>query len=152
MAADFLTQSAEEIKMRDMIVRGLMNLGARVGGPMTFRIILQPLMASLFAFRDGLKDARENRPPYLLTLITEPAQRGDLIRHGWKAVGRVFILAIVMDIIYQLIVVGWIYPLETITVAILLAVVPYLLIRGPVNRLVRSRQSKEIRSAAQERR
>ncbi|MEN3329775.1 MAG: hypothetical protein V7638_4582 [Acidobacteriota bacterium] len=131
--------------MRDMILRGLTNLAARVGGPMTFRIILQPLMALLFAFRDGLKDARENRPPYLWTLITEPAQRGDLIRQGWKAVGRVFILAIVMDVIYQLIVEGWIYPLETITVAILLAVIPYLVIRGPVNRLVRSRQSEQVR-------
>jgi hypothetical protein len=119
---------------------------------MTFRIILQPLMASIFAFRDGLKDAREDRPPYLWTIITDPSQRGDLIRHGWKSVGRVFILAIVMDVIYQLIVVGWIYPLETIAVAILLAVIPYLLIRGPVNRLVRSRQTKEIRNAAQERR
>jgi hypothetical protein len=128
-----------------MILRGLTNLAARVGGPMTFRIILQPLMALLFAFRDGLKDARENRPPYLWTLITEPAQRGDLIRQGWKAVGRVFILAIVMDVIYQLIVEGWIYPLETITVAILLAVIPYLVIRGPVNRLVRSRQSEQVR-------
>lgn len=138
--------------MRDMIVRALTNLAARVGGPMTFRIILQPLMASIFAFRDGLKDARENRPPYLWTLITDPSQRVDLIRQGWAAVGRVFILAIVMDVIYQLIVVGWIYPGETITVSILLAVIPYLVLRGPVNRLVRSRQHKEIRSAAQERR
>jgi len=138
--------------MRDMILRGLTNLAARVGGPMTFRIILQPLMASIFAFRDGLKDAREGRPPYLWTLITDPSQRVDLIRQGWAAVGRVFILAIVMDVIYQLIVVGWIYPFETLTVSILLAVIPYLVIRGPVNRLVRSRQNKEIRSAAQERR
>ena len=138
--------------MRDMIVRALTNLAARVGGPMTFRIILQPLMASIFAFRDGLKDAREGRPPYLWTLITDPSQRVDLIRQGWAAVGRVFILAIVMDVIYQLIVVGWIYPFETLTVSILLAVIPYLVLRGPVNRLVRSRQNKEIRSAAQERR
>ena len=133
--------------MRDMIVGALTNLAARVGGPMTFRIILQPLMASIFAFRDGLKDARENRPPYLWTLITDPSQRGDLIRQGWAAVGRVFILAIVMDVIYQLIVVGWIYPFETLTVSILLAVIPYLVIRGPVNRLVRSRKvrSEEVR-------
>ena len=138
--------------MRDMIVRALTNLAARVGGPMTFRIILQPLMASIFAFRDGLKDAREGRAPYLWTLITDPSQRVDLIRQGWAAVGRVFILAIVMDVIYQLIVVGWIYPLETLTVSILLAVIPYLVLRGPVNRLVRSRQNREIRTAAQERR
>lgn len=138
--------------MRDMIVRALTNLAARVGGPMTFRIILQPLMASLIAFRDGWKDAREDRPPYLWTLITEPSQRVDLIRQGWAAVGRVFILAIIMDVIYQLIVVGWIYPFETLTVSILLAVIPYLVIRGPVNRIVRSRQSEPIRSAARERR
>ena len=135
--------------MRDMILRALTNLAARVGGPMTFRIILQPLMASLLAFRDGLKDARENRTPYLWTLITDPSQRADLIRQGWAAVGRVFILAIVMDVIYQLIVVGWIYPFETLTVSILLAVIPYLVIRGPVNRLVRSRQ---VRGEVQERR
>ena len=134
--------------MRDMIVRGLTNLASRVGGPMTFRIILQPLMASLFAFRDGLKDAREGRPPYLWTLITDSSQRADLLRQGWVAVGRVFILAIVMDVVYQLIVGGWIYPGELLTIAILLAVVPYLVIRGPVNRLVRSRQS----DAARERR
>jgi len=138
--------------MRDMIVRALTNIAARVGGPMTFRIILQPLMALLFAFRDGLKDARAGRPPYLWSLITDPSHRVDLIRQGWAAVGRVFILAIVMDVIYQLIVVGWIYPVETLIVAILLAVAPYLVIRGPVNRLVRSRQREQIRRVARERR
>jgi hypothetical protein len=57
-----------------------------------------------------------------------------------------------MDVVYQLIVGGWIYPGELLTIAILLAVVPYLVIRGPVNRLVRSRQRDQIRSAARERR
>lgn len=121
--------------MDDMIARGFMNLVNRVGGPMTFRIILQPAMATLLAVLAGLKDARENRPPYLWTVFTDPSQRADLLRHGWKAIGRVFVLAILMDVIYQLIVVRWIYPLELIIVAIALAVVPYLLIRGPVNRL-----------------
>lgn len=138
--------------MRDMILRALTNMAARVGGPMTFRIILQPLMASIFAFRDGLRDAREDRPPYLWTMITDPSQRLGLIRQGWAAVGRVFILAVVMDIIYQLIVEGWIYPFETLNVSVLLAVVPYLLLRGPVNRVARSRQNNQVRNAAGERR
>lgn len=123
--------------MRDMVIRGWMNLMARVGGPMTFRIILQPLMATLLAVRAGMKDAREDRPPYFWALLTNASQRADLVRQGWRAVGRVFILALIMDVIYQLIVVGWIYPLELLIIAIALAVVPYLLIRGPVSRLAR---------------
>jgi hypothetical protein len=104
---------------------------------MTFRIILQPLMAGLLAMRAGLKDAREGRPPYFWTLLTDSTQRVALLRDGWRAVARVFVLAIVMDVIYQLIVRRWIYPGETLIVAITLAVVPYLLLRGPINRLVR---------------
>jgi len=123
--------------MRELLFRGWMNLFDRVGGPMTFRIILQPTMATIMAVLAGLRDAREGRPPYFWTLLMEPSQRANLLREGWKAVGRVFLLALIMDIIYQLIVERWIYPLELLIVAILLAVVPYLLVRGPVNRIAR---------------
>jgi hypothetical protein len=123
--------------MEEFIRRVLTGLSDRVGGPMTFRIILQPLMAGLLATRAGLKDAREGRPPYFWTLLTDSTQRVALLRDGWRAVARVFVLAIVMDVIYQLIVRRWIYPGETLIVAITLAVVPYLLLRGPINRLVR---------------
>src|SRR5438034_2636653 len=123
--------------MKDMLARVWMNLGDRVGGPMTFRIILQPTMAALLALLAGLKDAREGRPPFFWTVLTDAANRADLIREGWKAIARVFLLAVIMDVIYQWIVARWIYPLEVVIVAILLAVVPYLLIRGPVNRIAR---------------
>lgn len=123
--------------MEEFIMRVLTGLSDRVGGPMTFRIILQPLMAGLLAVRAGLRDAREGRPPYFWTLLTDSTQRVALLRDGWRAVARVFVLAIVMDVIYQLIVRRWIYPGETLMVAIALAVVPYLLLRGPINRLVR---------------
>lgn len=123
--------------MDDMIVRVWTNLVTRAGGPMTFRIILQPTMAALLALLAGLKDARGNRPPYLRTVLTDPAQRTDLLRHGWKEIGRVFVLAIIMDLIYQLMVLRWVYPFELVIVAIALAVVPYLLIRGPANRFAR---------------
>jgi Flp pilus assembly protein TadB len=127
--------------MEEMIARGWEGLAARVGGPMTFRLILQPLMATLLALRAGLKDAREDRPPYFLTVLTDPAQRAELLREGWKSIARVFFLAIIMDVIYQWIMQHWLYPLETMVVAILLAVVPYVLIRGPVNRIARRRRS-----------
>jgi len=119
-----------------MLMRILMNVTDRVGGPMTFRIVLQPMMAALLAIIAGVKDARTGRPPYFWTILTDPGQRADLVREGWKSIARVFFLAIIMDVIYQVIVLRWVYPFEVILVAILLAVVPYLLIRGPVNRLV----------------
>ncbi len=123
--------------MEEFITRVLTGLSDRVGGPMTFRIILQPLMAGLLALRAGLKDAREGRPPYFWTILTDSTQRAALVREGWKAVARVFVLAIVMDVIYQWIVRRWIYPGETLIVAVALAVVPYLVLRGPINRLAR---------------
>ena len=79
---------------------------------------------------------------FFWTILTDPSQRGDLLREGWKSVARVFFLAIIMDVIYQLIVQQWVYPLELILIAILLAVIPYLLLRGPVNRLVRRWRGK----------
>jgi len=123
--------------MEEFITRVLTGLSDRVGGPMTFRIILQPLMAGLLALRAGIKDAREGRPPYFWTILTDSTQRMALVREGWRSVARVFVLAIVMDVIYQLIVRRWIYPGETLIVAVALAVFPYLLLRGPINRLIR---------------
>lgn len=123
--------------MEEFLTRIWDGLIGRVGGPMTFRIILQPMMATLLAFRAGLKDAREGRPPYFWTILSDPGERAGLIRHGWKSVARVFGLAVIMDVIYQWIIQHWIYPGEVVIVAIMLAIVPYLLIRGPVTRLAR---------------
>jgi hypothetical protein len=123
--------------MDELIARAWEGLMARIGGPMTFRLILQPLMATLLAVRAGLKDAREGRPPYFWTLVTDSAQRLDLLREGWRSIARVFILAVVMDLIYEWLVGRRFYPLETLIVAIVLAVLPYLLLRGPVNRFAR---------------
>ena len=123
--------------MEDLLARIFENLIGRVSGPMKFRLILQPLMATVFAIRSGLKDAKGGRPAYFWGLFTDSAHRQDLLRDGWKSVGRVFILAIIIDVVYQFIVFRWFYPGEAILVAAILAFIPYLLIRGPVNRIAR---------------
>jgi hypothetical protein len=123
--------------MDDQLSRILTDLIGRLTGPLTLRLYLQPGMAALFALRDGLKDAKAGRPPFLRTVFSSSARRPALIRDGWKSIGRVFVLAIVLDLIYQLRVFRWLYPLETLDVALILAVLPYALLRGPVNRLAR---------------
>lgn len=125
--------------MEDLLTRIFENLIGRVSGPMKFRLILQPLMATIFAIRSGLKDAKGGRPAYFWALFTDSAHRQDLLRDGWKSVGRVFILAIIIDVVYQFIVFRWVYPVEALLVAAILAFIPYLLIRGPVNRIARRR-------------
>jgi hypothetical protein len=125
------------MSINDVWIRFLENMVARVSGPMKFRLVLQPTMAAIFAIRSGLKDAREGRSPFLWTVLTNPAARGDLIKDGWKSVGKVFILAMTLDIVYQLIVSHFIYPLEVVTTAFLLAIVPYIFLRGLSGRIAR---------------
>jgi hypothetical protein len=60
-----------------------------------------------------------------------------MLKDGWKDVGKVFTLAILLDVVYQFIVARFVYPLEAIVVAFLLAIVPYLLVRGMVTRITR---------------
>lgn len=117
------------------VTRIMENLVGRVHGPMSFRLVLQPLMAVIFAIRDGRKDAREGRAPYFWVLFTRPGHRRELLREGWKSVGKIFIIALVLDAVYQYITVRWFYPGEALVTAAVLALVPYLLLRGPVNRL-----------------
>ena len=132
--------------MEELFARIWSDLVERVSGPMSFRLFLQPAMAIFFAIRDGLKDARETRPAYLYSLFTDHENRQEQLREGFRAVTRVFIFAIIMDLIYQLIVLRWLYPLEALIVAIFLAFLPYLLIRGPVNRIARLLKRRNVTS------
>ncbi len=123
--------------MEDILSRFWADLIGRLHGPFTFRIFLQPAGAILYAVRDGVKDAREGRPAYFWAIFTDPSERSRLLHEGWKAVTRIIILGVVMDVLYQLIVFRWIYPTELIIIVLLLAFVPYLLARGPVTRIAR---------------
>ncbi len=125
--------------MDELFMRIVENIGDRMSGPLKFRFVLQPVMASIFAILSGLKDAKSGKPPYFWALLSDPGHRRDMIKDGWKSVGKVFILALVLDVAYQLYVLRFVYPGEAIIVAILLAIVPYLILRGLVTRLARGR-------------
>lgn len=123
--------------MEETLSRIVENLIGRIHGPLTFRLILQPLMATIYATLDGRRDAREGKPPYFWALFTDAEHRRDMLKQGWKSVSKVFILAILIDGIYQFMVFQWFYPGEALILALILAIVPYLLLRGPINRIWR---------------
>jgi hypothetical protein len=119
------------------------NLADRPGGPMTFRVVLQPLMASLAALHDGRKDAGMGRSPYFWSIITHSGDRVERLGEGVVATGRVLLLAIVMDVIYQVTVLKTLYPGEVVIVAVVLAFAPYVLLRGPFARLAAWRNARK---------
>jgi hypothetical protein len=121
--------------MDDALAQFVSNLVGRWHGPFWFRFLLQPSVAMIYAVRDGLADARDGRPPYFWSIFTRSHERRQLLREGWKAVTRVIVLGLVMDALYQVIEFRWIHPLELIVVVLGLAFVPYLLLRGPVERI-----------------
>ena len=125
--------------MDDIWVRFVENMADRVTGPMKFRLLLQPVMASIFAIRSGLADASAGKPPYFWALFSDPAHRADILKDGWKSVGKVFVLALILDVVYQVLATRFVYPGEVIITAFLLAIVPYLILRGLVTRLARNR-------------
>ena len=113
------------------------NLLTRPSGPLGFRFILQPAMAAIVAIREGLYDARAGRSPFAWTIISNARERGGRLREGINATARILLLGLAMDTIYQIIVFKAFYPYEAVIIAVLLAFLPYLLIRGLASRIAR---------------
>lgn len=114
------------------------EMAERASGPLWLRLILQPLVAGVLAIRSGLRDAREGRPPYFWAMLTDPPHRQELLRDGWKVVGKVFLLVIAFDTAYQLIVDRMVALRHSLILALVLAILPYLVLRGLTNRLMRA--------------
>ena len=113
------------------------NLFERPEGPMSFRFVLQPIMASIAALKDGLKDARTGRSPYFWTILRDPDQRTARLSEGIVSTAQILVIGMVIDLIYQYKVLAGIYPGEAVNVAIILAFLPYLILRGPFARIAR---------------
>ena len=119
--------------MEDLFQQFIAAICLRLTGPLKFRFILQPVMALVFAIIDGVKDAKAGKPLYLWGLITDPATRKEQLKSGWKSIGKVAILAVILDLVYQFIDKDSVNLLGSLEAAIILAIVPNLLLRGPVN-------------------
>ena len=91
----------------DLLARTWEQLAGRVGGPFTFRFVLQPTVAVLLAVRAEWTHAR-----------------------AWKDLPRLCVVAVVLDTIYQLLMLDRLHPLQAVLVVGGLAVVPYAIARA----------------------
>jgi hypothetical protein len=121
----------------EMLNRGAQQLLGRASGPLHLRFLMMPAVVTVLAIRAGLKDASEGQPAFLWAFLTKRAERPRLLRSALTHIGRILIVALVLDTIYQLIVLKTFYPAQALIVAVTCAVVPYVLFRGLAARLGR---------------
>lgn len=118
--------------LTEILTRISTDLLGRASGPLHFRFLMMPTVVSTLAIRAGLRDAREGRKAFVLAVLgTE--KRFELIRSALRDIGRILIVALVLDTTYQAIVFRTFYVGEALIVAAVSAVLPYLIFRGPVS-------------------
>jgi hypothetical protein len=125
------------VELHDVLYRVWLNLIERPSGPLAFRFILQPIMSTALAVRDGVRDARQGTRPYLWSIVFDSGNRAAHVREGLRATSKIIFLAVVLDVAYQTMVLEEFYPGEALIVGVTLGLVPYVLIRGLAARFVR---------------
>ena len=109
----------------------------RVRGPMTFRFFLQPTMAAVAAIPGGIRDARLGHRSFFWSALRHPDAPTGRLREGLTSTARVVLLGLSIDAIYQFKVFDRFYPAEALMMAILLAVIPYFILRWIVEHAAR---------------
>ena len=122
--------------VEEFLINTWEELIGRQSGPLYFRLILQPIVAAVLAIRAGRKDAREGKWAFLWAFAREPERRRMLLQGACRDIGKLFLVGVVLDLIYQLVVFHGIRPVQSLIVATVLAVLPYVVVRGLTNRIM----------------
>lgn len=130
------------MSLEDILARDWAMLVGREHGPLGFRMILQPLVAAALGIRAGRRDAKMSRKPFGWTLVTDSSQRHVLMKEGWQDVGRLYALAVIIDLAYQVIAFRTVHVFQALIVAAILAFPTYILVRSVTNRVVRGLNPK----------
>jgi hypothetical protein len=114
------------------------DMVARLSGPGRFRFILQPLVAILLGARDGRKDVRAGRPPFLWRLIfSGDSPRRELVRGALSSVSNLMAVAILLDVVSQYLIFREIHPGAALILGPVLITLPYSFSRAFTNRITR---------------
>lgn len=111
------------------------HLFDRLHGPLNFRLVVMPMVAALFAIRGHFRAVRDGKPLFLWPFRRTREESVQTLKSGFREFGRVFVMACLVDTVYQIMVLRGVYPGELAVVAIFSAVLPYFLVRGPLLRV-----------------
>ena len=136
--------------LRDTLDRGgiylfsmafLEDIPKRLAGPGRFRFILQPLIAIILGIAGGLADARAGRPPFLQGVFFHRDKRSQLVRSGFEAVANLLLMGILLDAVFQWIILGISHFGAALVMGPVLIILPYAIARAFTNRLARKGHS-----------
>jgi hypothetical protein len=113
------------------------DIPKRLAGPGRFRFILQPLFAFILGILNGLSDARLGRPPYIYGILFHQNLRRDLMREGFLTIVNLILMGILLDAVFQWIILGVSHFGAALVIGPILIVTPYGVARALSNRLAR---------------
>jgi hypothetical protein len=113
------------------------DLLARLSGAGRLRFIFQPAVAIFIGLRDGIKDSRVGRPPFLLALVSRPEHRAHFLRSALASVRDLVAVAIILDVISQFFIFQKVHPGGALVLGPVLIAVPYSIARALGNRITR---------------
>ncbi len=62
------------------------GLWARTTGPGKGRFVLQPVVSIALGIRDGISDAKHNKPPYFIRVLFKSERKLSVLKAGLKSV------------------------------------------------------------------
>jgi len=122
----------------EALSRAIGQLLGRASGPFHLRLVVTPAIATIYAIRTGLRDAREGHPAFLWEAVRNPDSRHRL-RRSWRTdIGKMVLVVLAVDTLYQLSVLKAFYPLQALILVAVLAILPYAVGRGITTRVARA--------------
>ena len=118
------------------------DIPGRLTGPGWFRFILQPLVAAFLGIKNGIADAGCGRPPYLFGVLFNQSLRRELLASAFTTVVNLLLMGILLDSVFQYIILGASYPGAALVVGPTLVAAPYAVARALTNRISRLRNGQ----------
>jgi hypothetical protein len=116
----------------------LEDIPKRLTGPGRFRFILQPAIAIALGIWGGVTDARMGRPPYLYGILFHRDARRELLRSGFESVVNLLLMGILLDSVFQWLILGQSHPGAALLMGPVLIVLPYSFARALSHRFARA--------------
>jgi len=111
-------------------IRFFEDIPKRLAGPGRLRFVFQPAMAIFLGWRAGHKDARTGRPPFLHGLLLHREHRAAVVRETLEGVAVLVLMGILLDSVFQWVLLGTSYPGAALVVGPVLITVPYAAARA----------------------